>query len=239
MVKSGIYAIINLVTGKAYVGQAFNFKKRWTNHEVELRLNRHCNPYLQASWNKYGEQNFIFIVLECCESDALTLREQFWMDKLKVTDREFGYNYAPAAGSLLGFKASEETKAKLAIRSAKLKGVPRSEEIKAKISATTKGRVVSEETREKMRLARLGKKHSTETKAIMSQQRKGNKFAAGVVHSPERIEKRVSNLRGKPRSAEVIEKIRQSSIGKIRSLETRERQRLAALRRWRGSENID
>jgi len=35
------------------------------------------------------------------------------MDKLKAANREFGYNYAPAAGSLLGFKATDATKLSL------------------------------------------------------------------------------------------------------------------------------
>lgn len=168
-IKSGIYAIVNLVTGKTYVGQAFKFNKRWSNHEVELRLGRHCNPYLQASWNKYGEQNFIFIILERCECNAelLTWREQFWMDKLKAVDREFGYNYAPAAGSLLGFKATGATKAKLVAMKAKYKGVPRSQEVKDKIGAAHKGRVFSPETRAKMAAAKIGTKHSEETKAKM------------------------------------------------------------------------
>jgi group I intron endonuclease len=166
---TGIYALINVVTGKVYVGQAFNFQRRWKNHAIELRLNRHCNPYLQASWNKYTEDSFIFIVLETCDKDKETLRviEQKWMDKLKACDRVFGFNQAPAAGSLLGFKASDETRAKLAVRSAKLKGKPRSEEVKAKISATMKGRVFSPETIAKMSNAKKGTKHTEETKAKM------------------------------------------------------------------------
>lgn len=168
MVKSGIYAIVNLVTGKAYVGQAFNFKKRWTNHEVELRLNRHVNQHLQAAWNLYTENAFIFIVLERCVPDKqfLEWREQHWIDKLKAADREFGYNKSPSSRSNLGYKHSEETRKAWSIqRQANSK--PRSEEVKAKIAATTKGRTFSADSREKMRLAKLGKKHSEETKAKM------------------------------------------------------------------------
>lgn len=190
MIKSGIYGLINIVTGKVYVGQAFNIKKRWTNHEVELRLERHCNPYLQASWNKYTEDAFIFIVLEYCGQEVLTVREQHWMDKLKACDRQFGYNQAPAAGSLLGFKASEETKAKLVAKKAKYKGVPRTEEVKAKIKASTMGRIVSNATKEKQRLAKLGKFQSIEHRANRSNGLKGNQNAAGRKHTPEEKLKR-------------------------------------------------
>jgi len=167
--KSGIYAIINLVTGKAYVGQAFNFKKRWTNHEVELRLGRHTNQHFQAAWDLYTENAFIFIVLERCVPDKAFLewREQYWIDKLKSADREFGYNKSPSSRSNLGYKHSDESKAKWKDQRAKFVGVPRSQEIKDKIRASTKGRKFSDESREKMRLAKLGRKHTEETKAKM------------------------------------------------------------------------
>lgn len=195
MMKSGIYAIVNIVTGKAYVGQAFNIKKRWTNHEVELRLQRHVNPYLQASWNKWTENYFIFIVLERCEIEFLTTREQCWMDKLKSADREFGYNYAPAAGSLLGFKATEETRAKLVAKKAKYKGVCRTDEVRAKIAASTKGRIVSPETREKQRQAKLGKSQSEQHKVNRGNGLRGNKNAAGRKHTLEEKLKRGASIK--------------------------------------------
>lgn len=58
--NSGIYRIKNIVTDMVYIGQAYNFQKRWKNHCIELNLNRHCNPYLQSAWNKYGSYNFEF-----------------------------------------------------------------------------------------------------------------------------------------------------------------------------------
>jgi len=166
-IKSGIYAIINIVTGKVYVGQAYIINKRCTNHEVELRLNRHVNPYLQASWNKYTEEAFIFIVLERVEDlSNLTTREQYWMNRLKACDRLYGFNQAPAAGSMIGYKHSEETKqAWSEYRQANAK--PRSDDVKARIGAAHKGRVFSPETRAKMAAAKIGTKHSEETKAKM------------------------------------------------------------------------
>lgn len=191
MNTSGIYSIVNLVNGKIYVGSAVNLNKRWKNHKVELRLDRHCNIYLQSAWNKYGEENFSFIVLEYCEREKLIEREQFWIDWNNCCDREVGYNLAPKAGSLLGFKPTPETLAKL---SAIRKGKPRSEAAKAAIKAGWEKRKaagpVSEETRAKMSKAQTGKKASEETKIKMSEQRKGNQWAKGYKQSDDEIENR-------------------------------------------------
>lgn len=232
-IRSGIYAIINLVTGKTYVGQAFKFNKRWSNHEVELRLGRHCNPYLQASWNKYGEQNFIFIILERCECNVelLTWREQHWMDKLKAANREFGYNQAPAAGSSLGYKHSEETKqAWSEYRQANAK--PRSQEVKDKIGAAQKGRVFSPETKAKMAAAKLGKKQSVEHIAIRTAHAKGNTYNTGRKQSKETIAKRVLACTGKKRSAEFGQAVAVRNKLRVATEETKERQRQSALLRW-------
>ena len=226
---SGIYAIFNIANDKCYIGQAFKFKKRWTNHRVELSLSRHVNIYLQAAWNKYGSPNFIFVILERVSDTAnLTSREQYWMDALKSADREFGYNMAPAAGSLIGFKASDETKAKL---SALRKGKPRSEEVKAKIRAGSKGRVHSPEARAKMAEAKKGSKFSEETKLKMSESQKGNTHNLGRKQSVEEIEVRRKANTGKKRSPEFCAALSERNRGRIVSAETRERMRIAALNR--------
>ena len=56
--KCYIYKIINKVTNEKYVGQTTNFSRRMLDHTQQLNSNRHKNPKLQASWNKYGEKNF-------------------------------------------------------------------------------------------------------------------------------------------------------------------------------------
>ena len=58
--KCYIYKIINKVTNEKYIGQTTNYSRRIENHLSKLRNNKHVNPKLQASWNKYGEENFEF-----------------------------------------------------------------------------------------------------------------------------------------------------------------------------------
>ena len=59
--KCYIYKIINNLTGEKYVGQTTNFSRRISDHKQKLINNKHKNPKLQASWNKYGEENFSII----------------------------------------------------------------------------------------------------------------------------------------------------------------------------------
>jgi group I intron endonuclease len=61
---SGIYKIINKINGKYYVGSAINFAKRWREHRRKLNKNIHHNLHLQSAWNKYGEVNFLFEIVE-------------------------------------------------------------------------------------------------------------------------------------------------------------------------------
>ena len=79
---SGIYQIKNLVNGKMYLGQSVDIRTRWWQHKSQLRLNKHINTYLQNSWNKYGEDNFEFSVIEFCEIDKLDEREIYWINEL-------------------------------------------------------------------------------------------------------------------------------------------------------------
>lgn len=142
--KSGIYKILNKINGKAYVGSAVNLNLRWSQHKSKLKINEHPNKYLQASWNKNGLENFEFVVIEYCDKSILLEREQFWIDNLKVCDREFGYNTRIVASSNIGIKLSEETKKLL---SEKNKGKKRTAETKAKMSAWQIGRKMSKEAK--------------------------------------------------------------------------------------------
>lgn len=60
----GIYAIVNTLTGRVYIGQTMKaFEKRWFSHRVELNRGRHCNIELQQDWNELGERVFQFTIV--------------------------------------------------------------------------------------------------------------------------------------------------------------------------------
>lgn len=79
---SGIYAIINKVNNKIYIGSSKNIYNRKAQHYSELRGNYHDNIFLQRSWNKYGENSFEFKIIEIVKnSEDLLKVEQRYIDK--------------------------------------------------------------------------------------------------------------------------------------------------------------
>ena len=108
----GIYKITNIVNDKIYVGQSIAIKQRWSQHKAKLRKNKHGNCHLQKAWNKYGEENFKFSVLEYLDTDIskdfLTEREQYWIDYYDSSNKNLGYNICPLAATCLGKETSEQ-----------------------------------------------------------------------------------------------------------------------------------
>lgn len=190
--KSGIYKIINLINNKIYIGSAVNFRERKNIHLYHLRNNKHHSQYLQKSFNKHGEENFVFEVLEFVENkENLIEREQFYIDTLKPH-----YNICPKAGSHLGRRNSEEVKRKMSLNS------------------RSRGRTHSIEVREKMSRDRMGKTHSPETKKKISENRKGIIFTeehkANIKKNNARKSKPGTML-GKTHSEEVRLKLKEVS----------------------------
>ena len=159
----GIYKIINVVNNKFYVGSAVDLKRRKTRHFSELRTGKHNNRHLQAAWVKYGEQAFVFVVVEELPDDAdLLAAENVWLKE--HVGKDYCYNLgvdatAPMMGfggelsPTWGYKHTDEAKAVIAAASmgraqdqetiqrktAHLIGKPKPAEVRAKISATLSG----------------------------------------------------------------------------------------------------
>ena len=74
----GIYKVTCLQENKVYIGSSNNIKRRWAEHKKELRGSRHRNQFLQLDWDCYGDESFIFEVIE--ETDDIIRREQYWLD---------------------------------------------------------------------------------------------------------------------------------------------------------------
>lgn len=76
---TGIYKITCLVTNEVYVGQSTAIARRWATHKRELKKGIHYNKHLQRAYNKYGESNFTYEILEQCPKDKLNEREKFYI----------------------------------------------------------------------------------------------------------------------------------------------------------------
>ncbi|MEK6829301.1 MAG: NUMOD3 domain-containing DNA-binding protein [Nanoarchaeota archaeon] len=153
---TGVYKIKNMIDGRIYIGSAINFSNRISRHVNLLKKNKHHSAYLQNSWNKYGEHNFIFGLIEQVEeSEKLIVREQYWIDILKPE-----YNICPTAGSRLGSKATAETKAKISKNNSKYwLGKSISEEVRQKMSKSSKGCTHSDVTKKKISNSTRGENH--------------------------------------------------------------------------------
>jgi len=209
-----------------YIGSACNLNKRWKDHRSSLVRRKHHSHYLQAAWDKYGEENFYFEVLEFVnDKNNLISREQFWLDYVYTSDRCIGYNISPIAGNCLGIKRSEKFRRKLseAFKGEKNPnyGKPMLEEQKKKLFDVNKGKVVSEKTRHRLSEARKGKKHpnygkhlSEETKQRISEANKGESHPNYGKHFSEETKQRISRaLRGKVVSEETRQRLSEALKG--------------------------
>lgn len=105
--NTGIYKITNIINGNFYIGSTatLGFDKRWKSHINLLRINKHKNPHLQYAWNKYGEKQFLFEIIEKCNKADCIIREQHFIDTLHPK-----YNILKTAGSVLGYRHTTKTK---------------------------------------------------------------------------------------------------------------------------------
>ena len=110
----GVYKIRNTVNNKIYVGSSINIESRFKSHIAELNKNSHNNRYLQRAWNKYGADSFEFSIIELVDDkDILRAREQYYIEKLNVTNHDIGYNILPNTDIGLGVSASREVREKI------------------------------------------------------------------------------------------------------------------------------
>lgn len=94
---SGIYKITNKTTNKIYIGSSKNIEERWKAHINLLNRNKHNNNHLQHAWNKYGNKDFEFEIIEICDLSNLIEREQYYIDYYNCCDHSIGYNIMPSA----------------------------------------------------------------------------------------------------------------------------------------------
>jgi group I intron endonuclease len=127
--RSGIYSLVNTVTGRRYVGQAANLFRRSQAHVMSLRRGAHYNTYLQRAWNKYGESAFEFRIVCFCSVFQLDEQERVLLEADFPKYNLLSGPTAPPAGK------------------------PLARAHRARIGAKHRGKVMSEDARRRMREA--------------------------------------------------------------------------------------
>lgn len=196
----GVYEIQNTVNGKSYIGSSQNIEKRWKCHLNSLRSDKHHSKHLQRAWNIDGEDAFSFEIVLICDKSNLLMYEQAIMSFYMAAESFRGYNTSAVAGSR--------------------RGVPHSEEVRAKMREAAKNRPPKSE------------KYRAEQSARMKK-----KIEAGEFFSEEHRRRISEGQRGKKKSPESVEKTRLSNLGRSPSEETREKLRLANSGRKLSAEN--
>ena len=155
-----VYKIINVQNDKFYVGSAKDKKVRFQAHRHNLRKGQHHCDHLQRSWNKYGEDAFVFAVIsKHATREEAFAEEQKWLDAHVGKPHCYNTSLNANGGRVPGFTNSPETRAKISkSRKGKMAGAEHyrygqtvSEEIRKKIGDTQRGRTRSDEFREKVK----------------------------------------------------------------------------------------
>lgn len=158
--KIGIYSITNIINNKKYIGStAKNFISRWKKHITNLKNGRHASRHLQNSWNKYGEDKFIFTIEEIVDFvDNLLNLERDYINKYNSYNNGYNENPDPNFSPMLNKDTQEKVSIGMKKYWEKLKENLSEEDYKALCkekhghSAWNKGIKMSEEQTKNMRV---------------------------------------------------------------------------------------
>jgi hypothetical protein len=97
---AGVFQVKNTVNGKVLLGSSLNLEGSLNKHQFMLISGQHRNKTMQAEWQQYGPDKFVFEILEVVQvkddpnfnpGDELTLLEQIWLEELQPFGEQ-GYN---------------------------------------------------------------------------------------------------------------------------------------------------
>lgn len=98
----GIYKITNLVNNKVYIGQSISIERRFKDHVSGLNGGYGHNLHFQNAWNKYGQDNFKFEILEEIENcNLLDEREIYYISLYNSNNPKYGYNKTIGGNTIL------------------------------------------------------------------------------------------------------------------------------------------
>lgn len=92
---SGVYEIINTITGDFYIGSSVDLDRRRKQHFCEYCWKHEPNKPLYKDMKQYGKNNFLFKTIWLCVPEELKKYEQITIQKYKPK-----YNRYAACGRL-------------------------------------------------------------------------------------------------------------------------------------------
>ena len=175
---TGIYKITS-PSGRIYIGQSIDVKKRWMFYKKPSFLNYRSNQTkLKNSLSKYGPENHIFEVIEECDVSDLNNRERYWQDYYDVLGKN-GLNCI--------LTKSDDKRRVI------------TDELRFKIGKANRGKKYTKEQREA-----ISKSFTEESRKKISL---GAKKRIGIKQTEDHIRKRVKYHIGSKRSRQSCENI--------------------------------
>ena len=134
-----------MINSKSYIGQTVQpMNIRICQHKSLAKHRPNSGFALSKAINKYGEDNFTWVVLcECISQEELDEKERYYISLYDTFGRngynltEGGVKYANFAGEnhpMFGRKHTEESKRKMSVNSKGKNTQPKTEEWKQKVS---------------------------------------------------------------------------------------------------------
>ena len=81
MKTSGVYEIVNTITGDFYIGSSVDLKRRKKEHFEKNTWRKEPNKPLYKYMQQYGKENFLFKTIWLCVPEELKKYEQLAIDK--------------------------------------------------------------------------------------------------------------------------------------------------------------
>jgi hypothetical protein len=110
--KKGIYKILNTINNKCYIGSSIDLYNRGSTYKCLMKKGQLHNKHLQASFNKYGLENFQFIVLKICTS-KITIKQLHNLEQKFINNINPEYNKRKIVDTNHLLTHSQETKNKI------------------------------------------------------------------------------------------------------------------------------
>lgn len=98
----GVYKILNTINNKYYIGYSKDINNRFKKHKYSLLNLKHWNLLLQRSFNKYGFDNFEFIILHVYNTiKEAQDKELEYLSNILIRCELFNLHYNNSGGDLL------------------------------------------------------------------------------------------------------------------------------------------